>query len=169
VCLSILALVTLHASRIFYSHIALSSVACLALPYFSTLPHKGHDFWKKNLSNTKCVFRFFLLWSKIFLTPRRIQGHVFIKVHRSLCQVPSLQTGLIFLTAFFFLENTSIIKFYEKSLNGNLVDLCGQTDGQIDRRRKERRTDGRGQDEANNDLSQFRKHIEFLKFLSILT
>jgi hypothetical protein len=34
-------------------HIVLSSVPCLALPYFSTLPHKQHDFWKKILK-IKC-------------------------------------------------------------------------------------------------------------------
>jgi hypothetical protein len=32
-------------------------VACLALPYFSTLSHEGHDSEKK-LLNIKCVFSF---------------------------------------------------------------------------------------------------------------
>ena len=53
-CVSV-ALVIQHAKLI--RCIILSSVACLALPYFSTLSHKRHDFEeKKKLLNTKCVF-----------------------------------------------------------------------------------------------------------------
>ena len=39
--------------------IILSSVACLALLYFSALPHKRHDV-RKTLLNIKCVFWFSL-------------------------------------------------------------------------------------------------------------
>jgi hypothetical protein len=47
------ALVMQHAKRM--RRIILSSVACLALPYFSTLSHKRHDF-RTNVSEYKSVF-----------------------------------------------------------------------------------------------------------------
>ena len=34
----------------------LSSVACLALQYFSTLSHKRYDYREKKLLNVKCFF-----------------------------------------------------------------------------------------------------------------
>ena len=48
--------------------IILSIVACLFLPHFSTLPHKRHDFWRRNLLNIKCV----LLFSTTFVGNRSI-------------------------------------------------------------------------------------------------
>jgi hypothetical protein len=36
----------------------LSFVACLAQPYFSTLSHKGQDFWRKKIIEQKCVLIF---------------------------------------------------------------------------------------------------------------
>jgi hypothetical protein len=52
----ILALGIQHAKHI--RPIVLSSVACLALPYFYTLSHKRHDFRKKVISHKMCFFYF---------------------------------------------------------------------------------------------------------------
>jgi hypothetical protein len=67
--------------------IILSSVACLTVPYFSTLFHKLRDFRKKVL-NIKCEFWFSLkpLSEKILIL-RRIQRNSVIRVHRSSCKV----------------------------------------------------------------------------------
>jgi hypothetical protein len=67
-CVSV-TLVILHAMRMRY--IILSSVACLALPHFSTLSHTLHDF-RKQIIEHKRMFSFSLeLFSETFLTPRR--------------------------------------------------------------------------------------------------
>jgi hypothetical protein len=54
-CVSV-ALVILHAKRM--RRIILSSVTCLALPYFSTLSHKRHDFRKTITKHKICVLMF---------------------------------------------------------------------------------------------------------------
>jgi hypothetical protein len=43
-----------HAMRM--RHSILLSAACPALPYFSTLSYKRHDFGGKKMLNTRCVF-----------------------------------------------------------------------------------------------------------------
>ena len=50
------ALVVLHAMRM---RDIFSSVACLALPYFSMLPHKRHDFREEVTENKMCGLIFY--------------------------------------------------------------------------------------------------------------
>jgi hypothetical protein len=52
----ILALIIQHAKRM--RHIRLSPVACLAVPYFSTLSHKKHDCRKTFIEYKICVLIF---------------------------------------------------------------------------------------------------------------
>jgi hypothetical protein len=69
--------------------IILSSVASLALPYFSTLSHKRHELQKKKVIEHKlCVLIFFTNLSKTFLILRRIQRDITTNVRSSLCKVP---------------------------------------------------------------------------------
>ena len=80
------ALFTKHAKFVHY--IILSFVACLDLPYFSTLSHKGTIFGKK-LMNIKCVYGFSLqLLSETLLSVKEIQQDIITNVHRSSCKAP---------------------------------------------------------------------------------
>jgi len=53
-----MALVIRHAKRIFLRSIILSCVACLVLPYISTLFHKPQDFLKTCTECKVCVLIF---------------------------------------------------------------------------------------------------------------
>ena len=93
-----------HAKRM--RHIILSSVACLAVPYFTTLychlwpvwlyhilPHylkNGTIFWKMLLS-IKGLFCFSpRLLSEIFIILRRTERDVIINIRRSSCKAPAI-------------------------------------------------------------------------------
>jgi hypothetical protein len=85
-CVSV-ALVIQYAKRM--RHIILSSVACLALPYFSTLSsHKRHDFREKVTEYKMCVLIFSIILCATFLVLRIIQRDIIINAHRSSCKVP---------------------------------------------------------------------------------
>jgi len=49
------------------------SVACLVVPYISTLRHKPHDFREKVTEHKMCVLIFSANLSETFLILRRIQ------------------------------------------------------------------------------------------------
>jgi hypothetical protein len=84
VCVSV-AFVIQHAKRMHRIILVLLSVACMVLPYFSTLSHKQHDFRRKVL-NIKCVFWFFLqILSEKFLFLKIIQRDIFIYIYIYIC------------------------------------------------------------------------------------
>jgi hypothetical protein len=68
----------------------MSSVACLALPYLSTLSHKRHDFRKKITWHKMCVLIFSATLSQTFLILTRIERDIVINVHRCSCKVPGI-------------------------------------------------------------------------------
>jgi hypothetical protein len=74
-----------HAMRM--RRIILSSVTCMAVPYFSALLYKRRDFRKK-LLNIKCVLIFSTTFVRKFLILRRTERDIIINVHRSSCKVP---------------------------------------------------------------------------------
>ena len=84
-CLSI-DLVIQHAKRM--RRIMLSSEACPAVPYFSTLSHKRHDFRKKGIEHKMCVLIFSTNLFQTFLITRRMKRYIIINVHRSSFRVP---------------------------------------------------------------------------------
>jgi hypothetical protein len=84
-CVSV-ALVIQHAKHM--RHIILPSVACLALPYFSTLSHTWHEFRGEKVAEYKIVFLISLLFSEIFIILRRIKRYIVINVCMSSCKLP---------------------------------------------------------------------------------
>ena len=78
------------------------SVACTAVPYFSTLPQKGHDFRKEVNEHQMCGLIFSTTWSETFFLLRRNERDMIINVHRSLCNaaVILVRLNLKFLDTF---------------------------------------------------------------------
>ena len=72
----------------FLPRIILSPMACLPLPYFSTISNKRHDFQKKVIEHKMRFFIFSAILFETLLILRRIQRDIIINVHRYLCKVP---------------------------------------------------------------------------------
>jgi hypothetical protein len=130
------ALVIQHAKRM--RRIILSSVACLAVLYFSTLSHKRNDIRKK-LLNIKCVFWLSLqILSVTFVIPARIQRDYTINVHRTLYKVPLCLTDIIKSKFFKIFEKCSNVRFYkicvvvaELFLEYRQTDIHGEANSRI--------------------------------------
>ena len=112
-----------------------SSVACPAVLYFSTLPHKRHDFRKIKLWNIKCMFWFpvrLLLEACIILS--RTEQDMIEYVYWAFCKI---YRNLIFFSRQIF-EKCSSWKSVQWELN-----CAMRTDGHTDRH-----------NEANSRFSQ---------------
>jgi hypothetical protein len=65
----------------------LSSVTCMAVPYFATLSHKRSDFRDKVTELQTRVLILSLYKSETFLILKIIQRDIIVNVHRSSCKV----------------------------------------------------------------------------------
>jgi hypothetical protein len=68
-------------------------MACLAVPYFSTLSYKRHDFRKIVIELKMWVLIFFTNLFETFLSPRIIQLDITVNVPRYSCKVAVILSG----------------------------------------------------------------------------
>jgi hypothetical protein len=117
------ALVIHHANRM--RCIILSSVACRAVLYFSTLSHKEYDFRRK-LLKIKSRFDFFTTLSETFLILRRICLN--INLYRFLCRRYSCYVLLELGFPPRIFDKSSKIRIHENPSSGRRVVQRGRTD-----------------------------------------
>jgi hypothetical protein len=103
--------------------VMLSSVACPAPQYFSTLSHKRNDFrggGGEVIEHEMCILTFSTILSETFLILRRIKRDVTINVYRSSRKVPvftlRLKINLNYLDVF---SRITLMKLHENPPNGS--------------------------------------------------
>jgi hypothetical protein len=116
-CASV-ALVIQHARHM--CRIVPSSVACLALPYFFTLPGKWHRVWKKVIEHKMFVLISSATFIWNFLNLHRIQQDIIINIFLSSCKGPIILVRLQWILNFLdsILKNPQVVKFNENPLLG---------------------------------------------------
>jgi hypothetical protein len=101
--------------------------------FFSTLPHKRHDFRGEKILNTKFLFWFSLqLLSKIFLILRKIRRDVIINLYRFSRNVPIILVRFLVTLEFsrqIFEKKNSNFKCHGNPSSGSWVVPCGRTGG----------------------------------------
>ena len=120
------ALVIQNAKRV---HRIMSSVACPAVQYFSTLFNTWYHFREKFFEHKKHILILSKLLSEIFLILRRIERDMTTHVHRSSCS--EILMKLEYSRQIF--EKSSNAKFHENTPNGIRTVPCSRADRQTDR------------------------------------
>jgi len=113
----------------------LSSVACPALQYFSTLSHRRYDTRKNVTEHKMCVLISSTNLSETFLVLRRndrdMIKSVLVFMYSSRCSCPILMKLEFFQQIF---EKFLNIKLQETPSTGSRVVPCGRTDRRADKK-----------------------------------
>jgi predicted transcriptional regulator len=118
--------VTQHAKNM--RRIILSSAACLALPYFSSLSHKNHDFREKITEHRVCVFisSTTSVWNVSHSKKNSARCHNCTQVSREVPIIVRLWGNLNFLNR--FSKNTQISNLIKiRPLGAELFHADGRT------------------------------------------